>query len=154
MTFAEDLLPALEAGRALAGELGLHPVRVYVVTRNWTGTMPGEGAASDTETELLESGQSPKVQTLSGEAIAVNQLPEGTLSIGPLTPSYTTGGTSLATLATGTLGAAQERWLKLTGGIHGTEGQAYRIVDVSADSALHYTVRAHPLGREVRPDAT
>jgi hypothetical protein len=153
MTLAADLLSVLEDARGIAGELGLRPVRVYVVTRNWSGTMPGEGACSDSETEILVARQSPKVRTLSGEAIAVNQLPEGTISIGPITPSHTTGGTSLA-LATGMLDTAQERWLKLTGGIHGTEGQLYRIIDVSADSAFHYTVRAYPLGREVRPDAT
>jgi len=141
VTFASDLLPAIAAIRSIPGARGLRPHRSYVVVRTWTGASVGEGTSSDAETELTEGGQPPKFRSLSGETIAVENLPSDTVQIGPLTPAHTGGGVAIATLE-GTLTAAQERWVKVVGPGGTTK---LRIVDVSKDFALHYTVRAAPL---------
>lgn len=143
MTLAEDLRPTLDACRSIPGELGLHPYRVYVVTRTWSGASPGHGTATDAETEILVGGQPPHVSKLSGETIAVNNLPSDTVQIGPLTPTFNGGGSAVS-LFSGSLTGKQERWLKLVGPGH-EDGTKLRIVEVNAASSLHIMVRAAPL---------
>lgn len=147
MTWVSDVLPSMEAIRAIPGSMGLRPHRCFVVVRTWTGSDVGEGTYSDSETELLESDQPPHVRTLSGEEIAVNQLPSDTLQIGNMTPTHSggAGGTDLD-LFESTLAANQERWIKLVG--PNSDERRMRIVEVGKDSALHYTLRIAPLQKD------
>jgi len=143
VTFAESLHSTLAAARGIAGSLGLHPFRCYVVTRTWTGSTAGAGTSTDSETELLENGQAPKVKTLDGEELALNNLDSGSIRIGPLTPEHGSGGLDLDTIQS-TLTVAQERFVKVTG--PGREdGVLFRIKDANLDSSLHYTIIAGPL---------
>jgi hypothetical protein len=147
MTNIDSLRQLVERGRALPGQWGLRVFRVYVVTRHWSGDRPGEGGTAEDPTELLVGGQPPKVRTLSGETIAVEQLPSDTLEIGPLTPEFSGGGIDLDLLK-GELWVNDERWLLLTGPGMGDDGTRFRIVSVRADKALRYVIRAAPLSLE------
>jgi hypothetical protein len=147
VTNIDALRKLVDRGRALPGRWGLRVFRVYVVERHWTGDRPGEGGTSEDSTELLVGGQAPKVATLSGETIAVEQLPSDTIQIGPLTPEFSGGGTDIDILK-GELWPTDERWLLVTGPGMGDEGTRFRIVSVRADKALRYVIRAAPLSLE------
>lgn len=146
MALADRLKPLVHRIRAIPGRMGLHPFRVYVVVRTWTGSTVGDGTSSDSETELLESGQPPHLESLGDEEVMVANLGKGSVKIGPLTPEHTGGGLDIDTVQA-TLTAAQERWIKVTG--PGREdGERFRITDVDTDSALHYTITAAPLAED------
>ena len=143
MALADDLLPVLAYCRAISGGMGLRPFRVYVVTRTWSDEPAGEGGHTDAETEITESGQPPMVRTMKGEEIALNNLDNGSIRIGPITPEHAGGGLALDTLQS-EMDAGQERFIKVVG--PGREnGVLFRIQDPDFDHALHYTIIAAPL---------
>lgn len=129
--------------RSLPGAFGLRPYTVEIVLRTFSGTHTGEGVEVEETTDILESnGYSPKVRALSDEELALGGLAKGSLEIGPITPDYSAGGTSIATLTQIAATNGDMVLFRLTG----PSGTAdYRIVDVSDDRALHYTVRVKPV---------
>lgn len=146
MALADDLLPVIDAIRAIPGQLGLRPNRVYLLDGSWDGSHTGEGVEVQTETELtVGDSQPPKVRLLSDEIIAMGELAAGSLEIGPITPSYTGGGVSSATLLAQSVARGDTRTLKVVG----PAGTAhYRVTSVKTDRAMHYTVRAEPVGTD------
>jgi hypothetical protein len=70
-TFADGLLPVLEAARGIGGGLGLRKHSVTVLHGTWSGTHTGDGAETLTEYPILESGQNPKVHWLDDERQAL-----------------------------------------------------------------------------------
>jgi hypothetical protein len=145
MTQADALKRLVHRVRAIPGRMGLRPFRVYVVTRTSSDIPAGEGGYSDSETEIAESGQPPKVRSVKGEEIAINNLDSGSIRIGPITPEHTGGGFDLDTLQS-TMTAEQERFIKVVG--PGREnGVLFRITDINLDHAMHYTIVAAPLAK-------
>jgi hypothetical protein len=144
MTLADDLLPTVLAGRAIAGTLGFRPYRVYIVAESYTGPHTGESLANIDETEIVEgSSQPPKVRWLKDEEIAVGNLAGGTIEVGPITPEFAGGGTSLELLA-GELDRGATRHVRIVGPKH-PDGARYRITEIRAERALRYTIRAVPV---------
>jgi len=146
MTLADDLKPIIEGIRAIPGQLGLRPYRVFVKTGTWTGDRTGEGGEVVAEVELLENGYSPKVRFLDDEAIALGGLDKGSVRIGPITPEHSTGGTDIDDLLGTALVVGETLQLRLSG----PDGDALFVVkNKSFDRALHWTIEAQPVGNTV-----
>lgn len=145
MTLRDDLLPTLWSVRSIPGQLGIRPHTVEVVKAVWRGAHTGDGQVYETVTAITESGGfPPKVRQLSSEELAVGALPAGTIEIGPITPDFPGGGTSLTTLGGSDLFDGNTFQLRITGPMH-PDGAIYRVTKSSADRALHYTIQAQPV---------
>lgn len=126
-------------------QFGIRPYTVSVVLRTWSGSYTGDGSPTDTETSVTEAnGAAPKVRWLDGEERALNDLPEGSLEVGPITPDFAGGGTSIGTL-TQTAASSQDEVLWKVTGPEFPSGALFRVADVTSHRALHYTVRLKPL---------
>jgi hypothetical protein len=105
MSFASDLLPGLDAVRAIPGELGLRDVTVTQVVRTWTGARVGLGTATRTDTAVLVGGQNPRVERISPrEDLRVTVTPEfpgGGVARSVLQPAVGASPTELYWLVTG-----------------------------------------------------
>jgi hypothetical protein len=146
LALADDLLSLVDSIRAIPGQLGLRPNRVYIVDANWDGAFAGEGTEVETETEItVGDEQPPKVRILSDEQLAMGELASGSIEIGPITPSYTGGGHSATTLLAQSVARGDTRLLRVVG----RAGTAhYRVTRVTTDRAMHYMMRAEPVTLE------
>jgi hypothetical protein len=150
MTLADDLLPVVYEGRAIAGELGFRPHTVALVVASTDGTHTGDGVRDETVTAITElGGQPPRVRWLNDEEIALGQLPAGStmVEVGAITPEHSGVGTSLALLTGADMTDGEVRLLRITGPNH-PSGADYRITSVSADKPLRYMIRAVPAGTQ------
>ncbi len=84
---------------------------------------------------------------LKDDEIALGQLPKGSATVGPITPSFSGGGTDLDLLNGTDLNVGQVRLLRITGPNH-PNGADYTIKGVSADRALRYMITAVPVGSQ------
>ncbi|MEO8095792.1 MAG: hypothetical protein ABI632_12800, partial [Pseudolysinimonas sp.] len=99
MTLATNLKRALYRVRSINGRLGLRPHSVEMIDTSWSGPQVGDGIETIWSWPVTEySGENPKVRWLTTEEIAVGSLLKGTVTIGPITPNFTGGGTELLTL--------------------------------------------------------
>lgn len=101
MTFREDMRELIDSIRGpIPGELGLRQIRSFVVTREWTGSMVGQGTSTVLIREILCDVYSPKVVEVSSRDIVASggQFEQGDVSIGPVTPPWLTGGVNSALL--------------------------------------------------------
>jgi hypothetical protein len=132
----------------MAGAYGVRQYSVAVEHKSWSGAERGEGTATTTTTAIAETGGvPPKVRWLSSEEVAVGGYEDGTVEIGPITPSFTGGGTSLATILP-TLGDNATMRLVLTGPRFPT-GAYCRVHKVTHDRGYQYKITATPIGAEV-----
>mgnify|MGYP001585149938 CR=1 FL=1 len=95
MSFASDLLPAIDEIRAIPGELGFRGGTVTLIVRTWSGDRVGLGTATTTETPVLVGGgQSPRITRIDvREAVASGgAYQQGDFRIGPVTPEFAGGG--------------------------------------------------------------
>lgn len=129
--------------RRLPGEFGLRPWRVFASVGTWSaGAHPGEGTRSDSEAELLEHGQPPKVVEVSAEQVALDAgLQSGDLNIGPVTPEL---GTPWATLAGYDVTGGQSFRIRLVNAEQGLDYQCV-VVGVKRDRALHTILTVRPV---------
>ena len=145
MALADDLKPVIDSIRAIPGQLGLRPNRVFLVEGSWSGDYTGELNEVRDTTELLVGDQPPKVRRLNDEQLAVGELAEGAIEVGPVTPSYTGGGVSVADLIGSALTNGETLILRLVG----PEGTThYRITKRFFDRAMHYKIQAEPVSKE------
>jgi hypothetical protein len=149
MPLREDLLPVVDMGRAIAGELGL---RVYasvtVRVRTWSGSVTGEGTKTDVDTLLLVGGQPPKVRQVSQKDIVRSGglYEEGDLEIGPLTPQYAGGGTSIASLDPAVATRPTEVFYRIAGPGSASGGDWYKKVSDSMDRPFRMMVTVRNTG--------
>ena len=129
--------------RAIPGRFGLRPFRAYIVTSTYSGTYAGDGTETETVTELLESGQPPKVEFAGEEQIATGSMERGEVTVGPITPQHATGGTALSTIDVAAVDQ-QNVWLKLVG--PGAVDRRFAVLEVSTDKSLRYMIRARAVG--------
>lgn len=139
MSFAEDIRATLTSIRAIPGQYGLRPHSVTIVRVSFSGDHTGDGAVYDNETPITEGdGQPPKVRWLNQEELALGSLPNGSCTIGPITPVVGLDLSLLSNVLTGGTVA-----LRIVGPQH-PNGALYRITQVNADRGLHYTLVAKP----------
>jgi len=146
MTLADDLLPTVYAGRAIAGALGFRNHQLFRVEADWTGQHTGEGDNLENRDEIVEAdGQPPRVRWLKAEDIALGNLAAGSAVAGPITPLFTTGaggGTDPAMFTT-TGPAGTELYFAIVGPNHPT-GAKYRVVDVDMSRPLRIMLTLSP----------
>lgn len=134
--------------RAIPGKHGLREHSASVVIAATPGTYTGDGARTESVLTIVEAGgYPPKIRWLKDEDRAIGQLPEGTVEVGPITPSCSSGGTELARITGADMTVGQVRLLRITGPQH-PDGADYKILSVQCDHALHITVRAAPTGSQ------
>jgi hypothetical protein len=144
MALRDDLLPLVSSVRSIAGQIGIRMHSVAIVSGSWSGDHTGDGTEDQTATAITEAGgHPPKVRWLNDEQIAVGQLAKGTVEIGPITPSFPGGGTDLATLVGAALTRGETIHLRITGPAH-PDGALYRVIDIRADRAFRYMLKASP----------
>ena len=101
MSVVSKSLKTLDAGRALLANAGLSPFRIFVRVRTWSGERVGDGAYTDTTTELTVAKGRPPQCRLSDEKTVVapgQPMQKATFEVGPLTPGYDGGGVANVTL--------------------------------------------------------
>lgn len=148
MALTDELKVALYSARSIAGQLGFRPHTVSLVTVYRQGTHTGDGARAEVLTPILEAnGQSPTIVWAKDEDVAMGLVPKGQAIIGPITPSFSGGGTDLSDLAGADLERGDVRLLRITGPQH-PNGADYRIRAIKADKALNYMITAIPSGTQ------
>lgn len=131
--------------RRLPGEHGLRPWRVYISTGSWSDTTSnefGDGSRTDTDVEILESGQPPKVREINDEVIALSaDLSKGDMRVGPITPVI---GTPWATLLATSATTGQTVRVKL---VHDETGVTLHCSGKASqqDRALRYMLDVSPV---------
>lgn len=144
MTLASDLKPAIEAIRGIPADLGLYVYDVYARTSSRAGAFGLEGTETVSETQVTNGGKRVKVRVLNVEELALGQLGKGSLKVGPITPDYSLGGTTLSSIAGMSL-AEQEQFRFRVVGPDIPNGAEFRLSRVEADWALHYTLTLEPI---------
>lgn len=146
MGFRENIRKLAYNLRRLPGErFGIRPYTVAVLIREWDGGEVGQGTLTETLTPIVEAnGQPPKVHWLTSEELAVGGLPAGTVEIGPVTPDFPGGGTTLATLQPD-LDDSSELFYVLTGPEYPSGGK-FRLTGVRTDRTFGYRVTLEKSG--------
>jgi hypothetical protein len=142
MSRADDFKELARAKRAIPGQFGIRPHRVYLVTDTYDGEYHGDGTRTRTSVELVEGdSQPPKVRQLNDERRALGELAAGSLEIGPITPP------DAGTVAATTLrGAALANGVGFKLRIVGPTGDAlYLIKSLDLSKAIHWTITAEPV---------
>lgn len=121
----------------------LHTTRCTVRTRTWSGGEIGTGTTSDSDFLL---GQEVRVSKLSNKDVLTSGgfFNFNDVKVEHITPPFSGGGYSLAQVAPSTqapIPDGVEFIYLLSGEINGD----YRLVNVSDDHALHYTLYLHEL---------
>lgn len=144
VSFAARQLRKLHKFRGITGKKGFRVHTATIVSESYVGPHTGESSANIDETPLVEgAGQPPKVRWLKDDEIALGNLAGGTIEIGPITPAFSGGGTDLAVIA-GQLDRGATRYVRITGPKH-PDGASYRIIEIRAERALRYIIRAVPV---------
>lgn len=148
MSFVDDLLPTLDAIRAIPGDLGLHPFTVTRVTKTWASGTVGHGSATTTEQALTVGGQNPHVRNATEDEIkhllgAGSLFKPGTLLVGPLTPEFAGGGYDVDGFDASS-GVATQVLYRVTGAGFPAAGRLYRVAKFDASRPMRITMVLEP----------
>jgi hypothetical protein len=148
-TLRDNLLPTIYRARAIAGRLGIRPHSVALVIVTTSGDHTGDGTRTESETAITEAeGQPPKVVWAKGEDVVMGLAAKGEVIVGPITPEFSGGGTSLDLLTGADLSEGQVRLLRISGPNVNGGVEDYTIKSVEAVKALRYMIRAVPVGSQ------
>lgn len=128
--------------RAIPGEHGLRPWRVFLEPGQWSGSSHiGEGTESLTPLELLENGFPPKVRQVSSKMVALGIAEVGEWHIGPITPQ---AGTQWSDLLQQLLAYGRTFRIRL---VNEEQGQNVDLVvkATNQDRALRFVFQAYPV---------
>lgn len=153
MGFRDDIRELAFELRALPGEeFEIRPYTVEVVTRTWSGDYPGEGLSAITTTPITEAhGQPPKVRVVNDEQRALGNFPKGSLRVGPITPDFPGGGTSIETLNPSGLNPGESFYYVITGPDY-PDGARFLVTEAKADKTFGFFVTLAPFaGNEAVP---
>lgn len=137
MTLADDLKPVLFEARAIMGQLGFRPYTIQLF-------LDYQGGEQEFTPITEAGGQPPKLVWEKDEDNPGNAGPEDIVLIGPITPSFSGGGTDFTRL-TADVDAGLARWVLITGPRH-PDGAKYRITNVDSQKSLRYMIRAQSEG--------
>jgi hypothetical protein len=141
---AQRYLPVAYSKRGIAGRLGIRPHSVAIVDKAWSGDQPGDGIEVANTTAITEGGgEPPKVRWLNDEQKTLGGFGIGdqVVMVGPITPKFPGGGTDLSVLTGAELSNGEAHYLKITGPMH-PNGAFYRVMEVQAQKALRFMIRA------------
>lgn len=146
-TLRNSLLPAIDAIRAIPGQLGMRLYAVSIVTRTWTGARPGLGTKTDAATALtVDRGQyQAKVRQLTERDVIASAGLYNTqqFEIGPLTPGYASnagsGGITPDIIDPAVGSTAIEVFFKVTGPGFPAGGGWFKKVATNVTKPYRYT---------------
>lgn len=140
MGFRDDIRDLCFQLRAIPGrDFEIRPYTVQVVTRQWSGSEPGEGVETVAAQFITESdNQPPKVRFLNDEEIALGGYNEATVEVGPITPDFPGGGTSITTL--GQDPPANTLFDYILTGPEYPSGAIFRLKGIKSDKTFGYFV--------------
>lgn len=146
MTLRDDLLPQIEALRAIPGRLGFRPyTSVALRTRTWSGAEPGDGTPTDVSLSLTTGGQPVKFRQITSREVAASagRYTDADFVVGPLTPQHPapgggTAGYTPAQINPSSSARNVERHVVVTG--PGEAATEWVIVGEQLDRALRYTL--------------
>lgn len=148
MGLVNSLRRTLYRGRAIASRIDreFRPHSVTICTTSEAGTHTGDVNGLDERTAITQAdGHNPKVRWLSDEEIAVGGYPSrGVVEIGPITPKFSGGGTDLSVLTGADLQRRDTLQIEIKGPRH-PDGMRYRLVQITAEKAFGYFLRAAPI---------
>ncbi len=149
MSTVSDALSILDNARATLADVGLCPYRAFVRVTTWSEGRIGQGASTTITTELVVArNRPPKVELVTDkDVVAGGLMSEARYKIGPLTPSYAGGGTTIDTLDPPTSEAPAETHYILLGPGLPAEGMLCKKVGDAYDSPFRYTVTVEALGK-------
>ncbi len=150
MSLVTELRKTLYAARSIAGRLGFRVHTVALIQHYSMGEHTGDVDLSKTIPLTEQDGYAPKTVWLNDEQLALSGLGRGTVDIGPITPEFPGGGTSLGSLDARDLATGDTLHVLITGPNH-PEGAVYKVVDIKADKALNYRMRATPVSSNNSP---
>lgn len=143
MTLADSLKPALRRIRSIPGILGLRPYRIFVRKSQRNGDFFVEGDLSFTEVEITNNNQPPKVKQLNDEQLAIANLSQGAIEVGPITPAWTDGGISLDDVSKTSINS-QIRFKVVSPQF--PDGAFYSLHSLKTDRSMHYLITLFPEG--------
>lgn len=145
MPSADRLKAILYRTRAIPSRYGLRPIHVAVELGSWSGPNTGRGSRTAWLYPITEAnGASPKVREVSTEELALSDIGKGALTIGPITPDFSGGGTPLARLKPA-LEAGQSIHVVITGPGYPPNGSRFMIKSLNTDRGLHWTLTVSPV---------
>ena len=147
----DELKPLINELRGLPGELGFRPYQVWARKTVWSGTHPGQGVRSTTDTRLLVgNGQDPKVTPVRRKDVVAGDKAkiDAEYDIGPLTPEFAGGGISEDTVNPQGDGQPTEILFVIKGPGMPSEGLLCARVSDQVDRPLRLVVRVKSIGRK------
>lgn len=148
-TLKDDLVPVVDAARAIAGELGFRPFQVWVRVTTYAGTRVGQGASSYTDTRLLVGGgQNPRVREVRRKDVIAgsNTFVDAQYDIGPLTPQFPGGGTAESVVDPQRPSSPTEVHYLIKGRNLPATGLLCQKIESSFDRPLRTTIRVRSIG--------
>ena len=150
MSIREDFLPVLDTARGMLDAVfGLRRYDVVMLVTTWSGALVGDGTPTTVETPVVVDGDKrPKVQQLSSRDIIASGglYQEQDMRVGPLTPSFAGGGTTVADFDPPAAGPTTEVVYRLTGPDTPATGTLYRKVGQRVDRNFRYELILRQLG--------
>lgn len=128
--------------RAIPGEFGLRPWRVFLATGSWSlPSHAGDGLESETRYELLENGQPPKVRQVTSKMVALGLADVGEWTVTNITPEL---GTPWVELLASLVSKGQTFRVVIE---HDEDGESIEMVVKTGqrDKALHYNLTLSPI---------
>jgi hypothetical protein len=139
MSLSDDVLPIISRGWQIVQDLGFSPHTVTVRTVTWSGGPDGPevGLGDPTTSDLLIEPNPPVKEERNGEELVV----------GPITPSFGSGGYTFAQLRPTDTGAAGIEFYYVVTGPEGTNN--YQLVDITTQESFEIMLRLRSLERRL-----
>jgi len=145
-----SLLPALDTIRTIGAQLDLRRYDITVRVNTWSGTIVGEGTKTTVDTPLRVGGQRPRVKQVTQQQVIMSAglYQDQDLIVGPLTPSFPGGGTSVSAFDPANAAPNVELLFIVSGGPNSSAGgDFYKLVSQDATRNLHFTITIRRTGQ-------
>lgn len=134
--------------RSIPAQFGLRPYSVSVVIGSWSRDHVGDGDRNERLINIYENGNTnPKVEFTNEEQRALSGMEVGSVTIGPITPYFGSGGTPLSDLQPA-LANGETIHVVITGPQF-PNGAKFSIKKIETSKALHWTLLCEPVNIEV-----
>ena len=132
--------------RRIPSAFGLREHTVALVVTQTTGSLPwsDEGGRETVTPITVYGGASPKVSFPTQREISLGMMSEGSVTVGPFTPDYGTGGVDRDLFTGSQLSTGDGYAIRITGPQH-PKGCSYRVKNCNVDHALRVTLICVPV---------
>lgn len=130
MSIIDDVLPIIRTGWGLVQSSGVTKHALTLVTRTWDGGEVGLGTPTVVRLDITPNPEKKENR-------------DGTVKLGPIIPSHTGGGYTVAQLIPADL-AGEEYWYELT--LDGSDPERYAFGALDDSESFQYFLTLVPLG--------